>query len=419
MFPDLVPVRRALISVSDKTGLVALAGPRGARGRAPLHRRHGAGAARRRAAGARRGEVDRVSGDARRPGEDAAPDGARGPARAARPPDHAAALDEYGIAPIDLLVVNLYPFEATVRRGATTTPASRTSTSAGRRCCARRRRTTASSRSSPTSRTTAPLLAELERHRRRHLARLPPRGGAHRLRPHGGLRRGGFGLDGRGAGGGRAAAAELRGHAGAAAPLRREPAPGARPSTATAAAGRGSRRRGSCRARRSPTTTSTTPTPPSSWWRSSRPGRPGLRHHQARQPLRRGAGRDAPAGLPRRLRLRPHLGVRRHRGAQRPARRRDGGGDRRDLHRGGDRAGGDEAAAEVFAAKKNLRLLVTGGLPDARRPVSPGGRSPAAFWCRAATTVASARADLRSSPAARPRRPSSATCASPGRWPST
>ncbi len=31
--------------------------------------------------------------------------------------DHAASLEEYGIAPIDLLVVNLYPFEATVAAG--------------------------------------------------------------------------------------------------------------------------------------------------------------------------------------------------------------------------------------------------------------------------------------------------------------
>jgi phosphoribosylaminoimidazolecarboxamide formyltransferase/IMP cyclohydrolase len=34
-------------------------------------------------------------------------------------PDHAASLEEYGIAPIDLLVVNLYPFEATVAAGGT------------------------------------------------------------------------------------------------------------------------------------------------------------------------------------------------------------------------------------------------------------------------------------------------------------
>ena len=33
-------------------------------------------------------------------------------------PDHAAAMTEHGIAGIDLLVCNLYPFEATVARGA-------------------------------------------------------------------------------------------------------------------------------------------------------------------------------------------------------------------------------------------------------------------------------------------------------------
>ena len=39
----------------------------------------------------------------------------------------------HGIAPIDLLVVNLYPFEATVATGADYDDASRTSTSAARR----------------------------------------------------------------------------------------------------------------------------------------------------------------------------------------------------------------------------------------------------------------------------------------------
>ena len=54
----------------------------------------------------------------------------------------------HGIAPIDLVVVNLYPFEATSRsRRRRSTRRSRTSTSAGRRCCARRRRTTSGSRS--------------------------------------------------------------------------------------------------------------------------------------------------------------------------------------------------------------------------------------------------------------------------------
>ena len=49
----------------------------------------------------------------------------------------------------------------------------------------------------------------------------------------------------------------------------------------------------------------------------------------------------------------------------------------------------------MFAAKKNLRLLVTGGLPDPARRRSPGGRWRAASWCRTATARGSARDDLR------------------------
>ena len=48
--------------------------------------------------------------------------------------EHVAQMQRHGIAPIDLVAVNLYPFEAT--RGAgrgVTKSASRTSTSAGRR----------------------------------------------------------------------------------------------------------------------------------------------------------------------------------------------------------------------------------------------------------------------------------------------
>jgi phosphoribosylaminoimidazolecarboxamide formyltransferase / IMP cyclohydrolase len=58
---------------------------------------------------------------------------------------HRAAMAEAGIEPIDLVVVNLYPFEETVARAPVTTSASRRSTSAGLRCCARRRRTTRAS----------------------------------------------------------------------------------------------------------------------------------------------------------------------------------------------------------------------------------------------------------------------------------
>ena len=48
-------------------------------------------------------------------------------------PGHRAAMAKQGIAGIDLLVVNLYPFEETAGGGARFATASRTSTSAGRR----------------------------------------------------------------------------------------------------------------------------------------------------------------------------------------------------------------------------------------------------------------------------------------------
>jgi phosphoribosylaminoimidazolecarboxamide formyltransferase/IMP cyclohydrolase len=47
--------------------------------------------------------------------------------------EHEAAATSTASAPIDLLVVNLYPFEATVARGGDYDDPSRTSTSAARR----------------------------------------------------------------------------------------------------------------------------------------------------------------------------------------------------------------------------------------------------------------------------------------------
>jgi hypothetical protein len=69
---------------------------------------------------------------------------------------HTGAMAEHGIAPIDLVVVNLYPFEATVQKPGVTRGGrrSRTSTSAVRRWCVPRRRIIASSASSPIRRTT-------------------------------------------------------------------------------------------------------------------------------------------------------------------------------------------------------------------------------------------------------------------------
>ena len=70
--------RRALLSVSDKTGLADLGrGLVGARLRAGLDRRHGAGPARGRPAGHRRRRRHRLPRDARRPGQDAPSAGPR------------------------------------------------------------------------------------------------------------------------------------------------------------------------------------------------------------------------------------------------------------------------------------------------------------------------------------------------------
>ena len=119
MTVDLVPIRRALISVSDKAGLADLAAALDARG-VELVSTGGTAAALR---------------DAGLPVRDVSaltefPEMLGGRVKTLHPmvhagllavrddPEHAAALEAYGIEPIDLLVVNLYPFEATVAAGA-------------------------------------------------------------------------------------------------------------------------------------------------------------------------------------------------------------------------------------------------------------------------------------------------------------
>jgi phosphoribosylaminoimidazolecarboxamide formyltransferase/IMP cyclohydrolase len=116
---DLVPIRRALLSVSDKTGLAELATALAARGVELVST----------------GGTAQALRDAGLPVLDVAaltafPEMLDGRVKTLHPmvhagllavrdaPAHQAALDEYGIAPIDLVVVNLYPFEATVAAGA-------------------------------------------------------------------------------------------------------------------------------------------------------------------------------------------------------------------------------------------------------------------------------------------------------------
>ena len=116
---DIVPIRRALISVSDKSGLVPFAQALAARGVEILST--GGSAAALRAAGVTVTEVSEHTGF---------PEILDGRVKTLVPqihggllgrrdlPAHVAQMAQHGIAPIDLLAVNLYPFEATVARGA-------------------------------------------------------------------------------------------------------------------------------------------------------------------------------------------------------------------------------------------------------------------------------------------------------------
>ncbi len=115
---DLVPITRALLSVSDKTGLIPLA-ERLVAGGVELVSTGGTAAALR-AAGLPVQDVAALT---------AFPEMLDGRVKTLHPaihagllalrddPAHQAALHEHGIGGIDLLVVNLYPFEATVAAG--------------------------------------------------------------------------------------------------------------------------------------------------------------------------------------------------------------------------------------------------------------------------------------------------------------
>jgi phosphoribosylaminoimidazolecarboxamide formyltransferase/IMP cyclohydrolase len=116
---DLAPLGRALLSVFDKTGLVDLARALHARGVELVST--GGSAHLLRQAGLPVRDVADLTGF---------PEMMDGRVKTLHPivhggllglrdnPDHAAAMSEQGIAPIDLLVVNLYPFRETVAGGA-------------------------------------------------------------------------------------------------------------------------------------------------------------------------------------------------------------------------------------------------------------------------------------------------------------
>ena len=116
---DLYPVRRALLSVSDKTGLIELGQALAARGVELISTGGTAGALRE--AGLEVRDVSELTGF---------PEMMDGRVKTLHPmvhggllalrddDSHVAAMETHLISPIDLLVVNLYPFEETVAKGA-------------------------------------------------------------------------------------------------------------------------------------------------------------------------------------------------------------------------------------------------------------------------------------------------------------
>jgi phosphoribosylaminoimidazolecarboxamide formyltransferase/IMP cyclohydrolase len=115
---NLVPIGRALISVSDKTGLLELARALGAAGVELIST--GGTSNMLRAAGLKVSDVEDVTGY---------PEMMNGRVKTLHPAihggllalrdddEHLVAMAAHGIEPIDLLIVNLYPFEDTVAKG--------------------------------------------------------------------------------------------------------------------------------------------------------------------------------------------------------------------------------------------------------------------------------------------------------------
>ena len=386
----------ALISVSDKTGIVEFARALHALGRqADLHRRHRQAAGRQRPAGHRGGRAHRLS---RKCSTAASRRCIRRCTaacwRAATCPSTWRRCRQHGIATIDLLVVNLYPFEATVAKpGCTLEDAIENIDIGGPamlRSAAKNWKDVA--RADRRRRNTPPVLAELKARRqavasktrfalavaafnrvsnydardqrlplvasqdRRHRARAVPGAGQ---RP-------------------------LRQAAGPA--LRREPAPAGRvlprPVSGARLAGHGA---ASCRARSCRTTTSPTPTRRGNASRASTA--PRLRDRQARQSRaasRVGAGcRSRPMPRPSRpIRPRPSAASSPST-ARSTARRRERVAQA--VRRGADRAALHAEALQVFAAKAERA-------PAARSRCRRAARRPGTTAATRSTSSASARA---------------------------
>ena len=365
-------IRRALISVSDKTGLVEFARALAERGVELLST--GGTAKALQAAGLPVKDVAEHTGF---------PEMMDGRVKTLHPKvhggllairgnaEHDAAASAHGIAPIDLLVVNLYPFEATVAKGAPYDECIENIDIGGPAMIRAAAKNHAAVTVVVEPEDYARVLAELAANDGATTPRPAQGAGRQGLRAHGGLRRGDLRLVRRRAGraarraGARSAGGWRRSCATARTRISRRPstssgerAPGRRHRRA--AAGQGAVLQQPQRHRRR--------------LRAGRRVRPeggaGRRHHQARQPVRRRASAPrSPRPTPRRcaaIRSAPSAASSRSTGPIDAATARE---ITEHLHRGGDRARRRATRPRrIFAAKKNLRLLTTGGLPDPRAP---------------------------------------------------
>ena len=369
--PDLVPVRRALLSVSDKTGLIDLASSaRQSRRRAGLDRRHGQGASPPSGIAVR--DVSELTGfpeimdgrvktlhpvgawrPARRPRRSRARGGHGGARHRADRPRRGQSLSLRGGRAIGRRL-RLDRREHRHRR-----PGHDPRRGQEPRLCRHRHR----------SGRLRPVLDAITAQQRQPAARAcarssPPRPSPApppmtRPSPAGSPKRSRSRRPT-----GAPSAAGCRAHA-----LRREPAPDGRLLPDRRQAPRRRHRDASCRARSSPTTTSTTPTPPSSWSPSStRPARPPSPSSSTPIPAASPTAPTLKAAYEKALACDPVSAFGGIVALNRTLDARGRRGDRQDLHRGHHRARTPRPKRQaIVAAKKNLRLLVTGGLPDPRR----------------------------------------------------
>ena len=285
-------------------------------------------------------------------------------------PGHAEAMRAHGIEGIDLLVVNLYPFDATVARGADFETVVENIDIGG----------PAMIRAAAKNHDWVTVVVDPEDYQP-VLAEMAATKGKVRAETRRKLAQTAFArtaaydanvsnwLQGQLAKAGDAAPPRrrsLRGHAAQRAALRREPASGRRLLCRRRRRATASRRPSRCRARSSPTTTSPTPMRPTSWWRSSARSNPPAPSSSTPIPCGVAVGSSLADAYRRALECDPVSAF----GGVLAFNATLDGATAEEIAKLFTEViiapDADEDARRVLAAKKNLRLLIAGGLPDAR-----------------------------------------------------